>query len=177
MAVASRTYAKALFEAAKDKERLDEVREDLTDFVAMLHDVPELGALLRNPQLDPTMKAEALAEILAGSQELLRNFLRLIAEKGRGGEIEEIAQEFEALYAAERGLLNVELTTAYDLSDEEAREIMSQIEEASGRTVEATRSVDPHLIGGLVVRAGSLRVDSSIRGRLNRLRQELATRS
>lgn len=177
MAVASRTYAKALFEAAKDKERLDEVREDLTDFVAMLHDVPELGALLRNPQLDPTMKAEALAEILAGSQELLRNFLRLIAEKGRGSEIEEIAQEFEVLYAADRGLLNVELTTAYDLSDEEAREIMAQIEKASGRTVEASRSVDPHLIGGLVVRAGSLRVDSSIRGRLNRLRQELATRS
>lgn len=177
MAVVSRTYAKAFFEAAKEKGLLDEVREDLADFVAMLHDVPELGALLRNPQLDPTRKADALAEILAGSQELLRNFLRLIAEKGRGGEIEEIAQEFEVLYAAERGLLNVELTTAYDLSDEEAGEIMSQIEKASGRTVEATRSVDPYLIGGLVVRAGSLRVDSSIRGRLNRLRQELATRS
>lgn len=177
MAVAPRTYAKAFFDAAKDKGRLDAVREALGDFVAALHDVPELGALLRNPQLDPATKAEALGEILAGSDELVLNFLRVVAVRGRGGEIEDIAREFEFFYAAEMQLLNVELTTAYDLSDEDAREIVAQIEKASGRTVEATRSVDRSLIGGIVLTAGSLRVDSSVRGRLTRLRQELATRS
>ena len=177
MAVVARTYANALFDAAKDTRRLDEVREELADFVEMLREVPALGAMLRNPQFDPATKAEALAEILGASEELVRNFLRVVALRGRGADIDDIAREFEALYAAEKEILNVELTTAYDLSDEEAQEIVGQIETASGRSVEATRSVDSQLIGGVVLTAGSLRVDSSVRGRLNRLRHELATRS
>ena len=107
----------------------------------------------------------------------MRNFLRLLAEKGRIGEVEEIARELDRLVAAAQGQLTVELTTAQELSDEEAREIVEQIAKASGRKVEATRNVDPDLIGGIVLQAGSFRLDASVRGRLNRLRQELLTRS
>ena len=71
----------------------------------------------------------------------------------------------------------MELTTAVELSDEEAADVVRQIEQVSGRTVEATRRVDPDLIGGLVLQAGTLRVDASVRGRLERLRHELVTRS
>jgi F-type H+-transporting ATPase subunit delta len=177
VAVVARTYAQALFDAAKEAGRLDEVREELEDFVAAMRDVPELNAMLRNPQLEPARKAEALAEVLGASEELVRNFLRVVTLRGRGGEIDDIAREFDALYAAEKQVLNVELTTAYELSDTEAQEIVDQIEKASGRAVDATRRVDRHLIGGIVLTAGSLRVDSSVRGRLNRLRHELATRS
>jgi F-type H+-transporting ATPase subunit delta len=177
LAVVARIYAQALFEAAKDKGRLDAVREELQDFAAALRDVPELGALLRNPQLDPGTKADALEQLLGGADELVRNFLRVVAEKGRSAELGEIIRELEALYAAEQAVLNVELTTAYELSDTEAGEIVSQIEKASGRTVAASRSVDPDLIGGIVLRAGTRLADGSVRGRLNRLRQELATRS
>lgn len=177
MAVVSRTYAQAIFDAAREQDRLESVREELDDFVATLHEVPELDALLRNPQLDPATKSEVLDKLTADSDELVRNFLRVIAARGRGGQIEEIVREFDALYAAEEKVLNVELATAYELSDDDAREIISQIEKASGRTVEAKRSVEPDLIGGIVLKAGSLRVDSSVRGRLNRLRRELATRS
>jgi F-type H+-transporting ATPase subunit delta len=106
---------------------------------------------------------------------LVRNFLRLVAEKGRIADVEEIGREFERLVAKEERRLNVELTTAYELSDEEAKAILGQIEAASGRKVDATRKVDPHLIGGFVLQAGSMRVDASVRGRLNRLRQELVT--
>jgi F-type H+-transporting ATPase subunit delta len=177
MAVVSRTYATALFEAAQDKGRLETVRDELDEFVTALQEVPELGALLRNPQLDPQTKAAALDGILAEADEVLRNFLRVVTEKGRSAQIEEIAREFQALYAAEQQVLNVELTTAFELSDADAREIVGQIEKASGRTVEAKRSVDPKLIGGIVLTAGSLRVDSSVRGRLERLRRELVTRT
>jgi F0F1-type ATP synthase, delta subunit (mitochondrial oligomycin sensitivity protein) len=69
----------------------------------------------------------------------------------------------------------VDLTTAYELSDEDAQRIIGQIEQASGRPVDATRSVDPSLIGGLVLQAGSMRVDASVRGRIERLRRELTT--
>jgi F-type H+-transporting ATPase subunit delta len=149
------------------------VNEELSDFAAAVSSVPELRSILRNPQLEPSAKAAVLEDLLGDADELLRNFLRLTAEKGRIGEIEEIAREFERLMAREQRRLTVELTTAQELSDDEAAGIVSQIEQASGRKVDATRSVDPKLIGGLVLQAGSMRVDASVRGRLERLRYEL----
>jgi len=177
MAVAYRIYARALFDAAKDRDRLASVREDLGDFVAAVEEVPELRSLLRDPVLDPKEKAAALDSILGGVDELVRNFLLLVAEKNRTAQIEEIANEFDRLVAAEERRLEVELTTAFELSDKEAKSIVAQIEKASGRQVDATRSVDPDLIGGLILQAGSMRVDASVRGRLNRLRHDLVTRS
>ncbi len=137
--------------------------------------VPELRAVLRNPELDPESKAGLVAELLGEANELLRNFLRLAAEKGRIGEIEEIAREFDKLMAELERRLTVELTTAYELSDEEARSILGKIEQASGRKVDATRKVDPAIIGGLVLQAGSHLVDASVRGRIERLRRELVS--
>jgi F-type H+-transporting ATPase subunit delta len=175
VAVVHRTYARALFETAKEHGDLASVREELGDFVAAMRDVPELREVLVNPQLDPRAKRAALEGLLEGGDERVRNFLFLLAEKGRIGEVEPIAEEFERLVAADEGVLDVELTTAYELSDDEAAEILRQIEQASGRRVEAQRKVDPDLIGGLVLQVGSRRVDASVRGRLNRLRQELTT--
>jgi F-type H+-transporting ATPase subunit delta len=153
------------------------VREELADFVQTVREVPELHALLRNPQLESRAKISILGELIGDADELFRNFLHLLTDKGRIGEIEEIGEEFERLCAQEEGVLNVELTTAVELTDEDAAAIVRQIEEASGRRVEATRSVDPALVGGVVLEVGSLRLDSSIRGRLERLRRELTTRS
>jgi F-type H+-transporting ATPase subunit delta len=149
------------------------VSEELADFAAAVRDVPELRSVLRNPQLEPRAKVAVLDDLLGGADELIRNFLRLTAEKGRIGQIEEIAREFDRLMAREERRLNVELTTARKLSDAEARELLQQIEQASGRKIEATRSVDSSLIGGFVLQAGSMRVDASVRGRLEGLRQEL----
>jgi F-type H+-transporting ATPase subunit delta len=177
MAVAHRIYAKALFDAAKENGRLARVREELSDFVAAVEQVPELRELLRSPQLDPRAKSSALDAVLGDADELVRNFMLLLAEKGRAGQVEEIQREFERLAAAEERRLEVELTTAIELDRDEERRIVGQIEQASGRKVDATTSVDPDLIGGVVLRAGSLRVDASVRGRLERLRQELTTRS
>lgn len=174
MAVVARTYARALFEAAKEQGKLDEIRDELDSFVTAIRDVPELRALIRNPELDPPAKADALEAVLKDADEVLRNFARLVAEKGRAPMLEEIAREYDALVAAEERILNVELTTAYELSDNEASSIVKQIEQASGRRVEAARTVDPELIGGVVLKVGTLEVDSSVRGRLERLRRELA---
>ncbi len=140
-----------------------------------LDEVPELAALLANRETDSRVKADVLQKILGDADELVRNFARLLAEKGRAAQIREIAAEFEALVAAEEHILDVDLTTAYTLSDEDFERILGRIEEASGRKVQATRSVDPELIGGIVLQAGSMRLDASVRGRLDRLRQELVT--
>ena len=177
MAVSHRMYARSLFQAARDQGKLDVVHEQLGDFAAAIVDVPELRRVLENPELDPPQKAGVLGEILGDADELVRNFVLLTAEKGRAGEIGEIYEELDVLVAAEQKRLTVELTTAYELSDEEAADILRKIETASGRTVEATRKVDPKLLGGIVLQVGTHRVDASVRGRLNRLRHDLVTRS
>ena len=176
MSVVHRTYARSLFEAAKEAGRVPAVRRDLGDFVDAERQVPELGELLRNPQLDKRAKAAAVDAVASGGDPLVLNLLRLLVEKGRGGEVAQVADEFERMAAAEEGELSVELTTAYELSDEEARAIVGQIEQRSGRKVEANRAVDPDLIGGLVLQVGSRRVDASIRGRLEQLGRDLRTR-
>jgi len=138
--------------------------------------VDELRSLLQNPEVESTAKADVLTRIAKGSDEEVINFLRLLAEKGRAGELPQIVDELDTLVAAEKRILDVELTTATELSDQEFGRILGQIESASGRKVQASRKVDPDLIGGIVLQAGSMRLDASVRGRLERLRHDL-TRS
>ncbi len=173
MAAAQRLYARALFSAAREQGRVDEVVTELGDFAEAVRSVPELGSMLENPELDPAAKQAALDDLLGDSDPLVRNFLRLLAEKGRTGELEEIVRELDELVAREQGRLNVELTTAFELSDDEADGIVRKIEQASGRSVDAVRKVDPALVGGIVLQAGTFRVDASVRGRLERLRRTL----
>src|SRR5439155_21922015 len=119
IAVAHRIYARALFEAAQDKGRLDTVREELEDVVHAIDNVDELSALLETPETQPHVKSGVLDQVLGGADELVRNFVRLVVEKGRAGEIREIAADFETLVANEQRILDVELTTAHQLSETE----------------------------------------------------------
>jgi F-type H+-transporting ATPase subunit delta len=135
--------------------------------------VDDLRALLTNPEVESLVKADVLARIAAGAAEEVVNFLRLIAEKGRAGELPEIADELDLLVASEQRILDVEITTATELSEANFADVVSKIESASGRQVQASRHVDPELIGGLVLQAGSMRLDASVRGRLERLRHDL----
>lgn len=177
MAVAPRLYARSLFQAAREAGKLDVVHAELGEFAAAVEQVPELRGLLSNPQIERDEREAALREILADADELVRNFVLLLSQKGRAAQLDEVYRELDALVAAEAGRLTVELTTAYELSDDEAASIVQKIERSSGHTVEATRSVDPKLIGGIVLQVGSHRLDASVRGRLSRLRHDLVTRS
>ena len=177
MAVAHRVYAEALLSAAKEGNALARVREDFADFIAAVEASGELRDFLRNPQIEPGVKRQVLESVLEGADERFANFARLLAEKNRAADAGDVHREFERLIAEEERVLELELTTAIELSDEEAAKIIDEIERAAGRKVEATRDVDPSLIGGLVVQAGSVRLDASVRGRLDQLREELTSRT
>ena len=112
MAVAERRYARALFEAAQERDRLEEVQQDLADFVQAAREVPELRALLRDPVLDVRAKISALGEVLAGSDELVRNFVLVLTEHGRAAELDETQREFERLVAEATGRLSLEIGRA-----------------------------------------------------------------
>jgi F-type H+-transporting ATPase subunit delta len=142
----------------------------LRDAVATAAD---LRSLLENPEVDSRVKGDVLVRIAQGSDDEVVNLLRLIAEKGRAGELTAIVDELDALVAEQERILDVEITTAMELSAESFQRLTQQIADASGREVQATRKVDPDLIGGIVLQAGSMRLDASVRGRLERLRHDL----
>ncbi|HVC87442.1 MAG TPA: ATP synthase F1 subunit delta [Gaiellaceae bacterium] len=166
-------YARAVFEAAQASGSLDAVYAQLDELRDAFAAAPDLEALLENPEVDSRVKGDVLVRLAEGSDEVVVNFLRLVAEKGRAGEVGEIVAELAVLVAAENRVLDVELTTAHELSDDEFGRILGRIESASGRKVQAERKVDPDLIGGIVLQAGSMRLDASVRGRLERLRNDL----
>ncbi len=167
-------YAKALFEAAQDQGKLNELHAQLQQLRDAFAKAPDLAGLLENPEIESTVKADVLTRVAKGADDLVINFLRLIAEKGRAAELADIVDELDKLVAIEERILDVELTTATELSDDEFGRILERIETASGRKVQAERKVNPDLIGGIVLQAGSMRLDASVRGRLERLRNDLA---
>jgi F-type H+-transporting ATPase subunit delta len=175
VAVAHRVYAEALLEVAKEADRLDRIRKEFDEFAETLEESEELRRFLVNPQIESQSKRGALEDLLAKADPLLLNFLRLLADKGRIGEVAQVHEEWTRLLAREERVLELELTTAIELSEAEAAKVVKQIEQASGRSVVATRTVDANLIGGIVVQAGSLRLDASVRGRLEQLREELTS--
>ncbi|HET7129999.1 MAG TPA: ATP synthase F1 subunit delta [Gaiellaceae bacterium] len=166
-------YARALFEAAQERQKLEAVQKQLAQLREAVTSVEELRLMLENPEVDSRVKQDVLAQIATGADESVVNFVKLLAEKGRAAELGEVADELDALVASEQRILDVRLTTAHELSDKEFKKILGSIEKASGRKVQAERDVDPDLIGGLVLQAGSMRLDASVRGRLERLRHDL----
>ncbi len=149
------------------------VHGELGEFATAVGEVPELRGLLANPQIEREERAAALGEILADADELVRNFVLLALGEGARGRARRGLPRVRRARRGRARRLTVELTTAYELSDDEAASIVKKIEQSSGRTVEATRAVDPRLIGGIVLQVGSHRLDASVKGRLDRLRHEL----
>lgn len=176
MSVVDRVYAQALYDAALERGAVAQVAEELGGLAAAIAEMPQLRSVIGNPQVGKSSKATVLEAAVGEPSDLVRNFVRLLAEKGRAGNVEGINAELERLIARAEGQLSVTLTTAYELPDDEAKDIVSHIERASGRRVEAVRKVDPELIGGIVLEVGSLRADASVRGRLERMKHELGTR-
>jgi F-type H+-transporting ATPase subunit delta len=176
LSVADRVYARALYDAARERGNVKDVQAQLASVAEAMAEVPQLRSVIGNPQIDAGSKAAVLEAAVGEPNELVSNFLKLAAEKGRAGSVEGIRAELDEMVARAEGQLTVTLTTAYELSDEEAKDIVGRIEQASGRMVEAVRKVDPELIGGIVLQAGSLRADASVRGRLSRLALELGSR-
>ena len=152
------------------------MHEQLTDFVARSTRCPSSARCSRAPSSTRARRPRCSSRCSATPTSSSATSSGSLAEKGRAGEIHEIAREFEALVAQDQGILDVELTTAVELSQNDFDELVARIGRASGRKVRASRAVDPGLVGGLVLQIGSRRLDASIRGRLERLRQELTTR-
>jgi F-type H+-transporting ATPase subunit delta len=167
-------YSRALFEVAQEQGTLDVVREQLGQFADAVADDRELQVFFFSPYFSTEEKKDGLTKAIEGADDGFLNFLELLVEKHRMPAIFRIRRAYEQLWEHENKLLPVEITSAVELDDEIARRIGDQIGEQTGQKVELTKTVDPEILGGLVLRVGNSILDASIRNRLDNLRKNVA---
>jgi len=171
----ARVYATALFEAAKDRGKLDVIREQLGAFAGALADNRDLQIFFFSPYFSSGEKEEGLRKAVVEAEPELLNFLLLLIEKHRMPALFRIRRQYDALWAKENRRLDVTVTSAVELDPEIAKRIGAEIEEQTGNTVQLQSEVDPDILGGLVVRVGNMVLDTSIRNRLEKLRKSVAS--
>ncbi len=167
-------YARALFEAAKEHGRLDVVREQLDQVADAIDANQELQIFFFSPYFSTQEKHDGLRRTLTDADPLLTNFLELLIEKHRMPVIFRMRRRLDSLWEQENRLLPVQVTSAIALEDDVLAQIGETIGTQTGRQVELTRTVDPDILGGIVVRVGNAILDASIRNRLEQLRKQVA---
>jgi F-type H+-transporting ATPase subunit delta len=170
----ARVYASALFGAAKERGKLDAIREQLGAFADALAENRELQLFFFSPYFSSAEKQDGLKKAVDDVEPELLNFLELLIEKHRMPVLFRIRRQFDGLWAKENKRLGVVVTSAVELDPEIAKRIGSEIEEQTGNTVELQSKVDPDILGGLVVQVGNMVLDTSIRNRLEKLRKSVA---
>jgi len=172
------TYAEALFEAARERDELEEVLDDLKEFVNALEESEELRLFFYGGQIPEREKRRAIDALTEGMALSTRNFLKVLSDNGREEILEEVLLRYEELVKEHLGKVEVEVTTAVELSEEEVGRINERLGRLlEGREVILDTSVDPDILGGAVFRFGGRRVDSSVRGQRLSLREQMRERS
>jgi F-type H+-transporting ATPase subunit delta len=167
-------YARSLFEVANEHDVLDDVHDQLGEFADALSESRELQVFFFSPYFSSEEKKDGIGKAVEDADERLVRFLELLAERHRMPVLFRIRREFEALYAEERKLLPVTITSAVELDKGTVKRIGDEIQDRTGKRIELTTSVDPDVIGGLSMQVGNLIMDATIRARLERLRKEVA---
>ena len=164
-------YALALFELARDARSIDAVEASLATVRDALRDSDDLRTLIASPVVGRGTATKAVLAVAdqLGLDATTRSFLGVLAENRRLGELPAIVRAYRTLASRHRGELTAEVTSAHPLTEDQVVELKQQLRQRVGREVAVDLSVDPALLGGLVVRIGSQMIDSSIRTRLNAL--------
>jgi ATP synthase F1 delta subunit len=170
----AQVYARSLFEVAKEHDKLDVIHEQLGQFTDELDRNRDLQVFFFSPYFSSEEKKEGIGKAIEGGDEYLMRFLELLAERHRLPALFRIRRELDEMWAEENKLLPVRITSAVELDQELVDSIGKKIEDQTGRRIELTANVDPDVIGGLVMRVGNMIMDGSVRGRLERLRKEVA---
>jgi F-type H+-transporting ATPase subunit delta len=167
-------YARSLFEVAKEQDKLDLVRDQLGAFADALDETRELQMFFFSPYFSTAEKQDGLDKAVSDADPIVVNFLKLLIENHRMPVIFRVRREFDRLWRQENKLLPVTVTSAVELDKGTVKQIGDRIAEQTGRKVDLAATVEPEILGGLVVRVGNSILDASIRNRLEQLRKQVA---
>jgi len=171
---AARVYAEALFEVAKEKGKLDAIRDELGQFSDALDGDRELQVFFFSPYFSSAEKVAGLKRAVSGADQELLNFLELLIEKGRMPEVFRIRRQLDELWKKENRRIDVTVTSAVELDRAVVEKVGEEIERQTGQKVELASRVDGEILGGIVLQVGNMVLDASIRARLEKLRKSVA---
>ena len=168
-------YASALFDLARDQRQIDAVGRSLDALGSALVDSKEFGELVESPLVSREEAGKAFAALAPqlGLDPITANFLGVLAKNGRKNQLRAVIRSFKRLAAEHRGETTAEIVTARPLNDDQVAALKAQLRTRAGRDVNIDAQVDPNILGGIVVKLGSQRIDASIRTKLNRLAQAM----
>jgi F-type H+-transporting ATPase subunit delta len=167
-------YARSLFEVAQEHDTLDEIHEELAQFADEMDSNRELQVFFFSPYFSSEEKKEGVAKVIENGDEHLVRFLELLAERHRMPALFRIRREFDRLWAEENQMLPVTITSAVELDKQTVDDLGKKIEDQTGQKIDLTANIDPDLIGGLRMQVGNMVYDATIKGRLEKLRREVA---
>ena len=171
----ARVYSDALFGAATETDKLDEIHEQLESFADAMNESNDMRVFFFSPYFSSAEKREAIKASVSGAADEFLNFLELLAEKHRMPAIFAIRDRFDDLWAEARKRLEVRLTSAVELDQGVVDKVGKEVERQTDREIDMTADVDPDILGGLVLRVGNKVLDASLRSKLERLRKEVAS--
>ncbi|HAL80866.1 MAG TPA: ATP synthase F1 subunit delta [Mucilaginibacter sp.] len=176
LTVASR-YAKALIDLAQEQNSVEEMKNDMELFHHTLRVNPELKAVLANPIVSHSKKINILEEVFSTKvNKVSIAFFKLMVNKGRGDVLYSTAYEYINLYDIKEHIVKATVVSATVLSAANQKELVADIQAATGSVVKLEAKVDPELIGGFVLTVGDRQVDTSIASDLRKLKKEFAQR-
>lgn len=171
----ARRYAEAAFQLAERDGNVEQWLDQLGVLATAVSDA-DLARRLENPQVPVDERLQAARAVLgSGAVPQLVNLVRLVLRRRRVETVTHIHREFRRLYNRREGIVEANATSAAELDADEVAALRSRLEQMTGGRVELQTQVDPSLLGGVQVRVGDLLIDGSVRGRLERLRNRLAS--
>lgn len=173
-AVAER-YARSLFELAADSKSVAKVEADLSSFEKLLGSSPDLDRLIKSPVFSADDQFKAIGAIADKAKigGLVGNFLRVVARNRRLFVVPGIISAFRRLAAEARGEISADVTSAHALTAAQQTELKAALKSVAGKDVAINVTVDPSLLGGLIVKMGSRQIDTSLQTKLNSLKLAL----
>jgi len=170
----ARVYSEALFEVARERGSLDEIRDQLGEVTDAIASNQDLQVFFFSPYFSSSEKRDGIEKTIAGANPELVNFLELLAEKHRMPALFRIRARFDELWDKENERLEVTVKSAIALDPAVVESIGAEIERKTGKTIELHSEVDESIIGGLVLQVGNRVLDASVHSRLDKLRREVA---
>jgi F-type H+-transporting ATPase subunit delta len=172
LAVAKR-YAKALFEVACEQQRLEQVEKEVQEIVAVFRATPALVNWFQHPMTDAVRKKELFSSIFKEVSSIVRNTFFLLADRDRVGLIGAVAEEFQRLSLAAKGLAEAVVTTAFPLTDRDKQRLIIHFQPIIGKRLQISEVVNPDILGGVVVQVGDRLYDGSLKTKLLRFQEHL----
>ncbi|MCP5325895.1 MAG: F0F1 ATP synthase subunit delta [Oceanospirillaceae bacterium] len=170
----ARPYAKAAFQAALDAGALVKWSEML-GYAGSVTQSAEMGKLLSNPGFTDVQQAQALIDVCGADQlnEGIKNLMFILAENKRLSLLPQIAEQYESLKAEQEKAVDVSIVSAFDLAEDQTHKLTQALKAKLNKDVRVTTSTDSSLVGGVIIRAGDLVIDGSVRGKLAKLAEAM----